>query len=170
VPVDGGNVDAESSDALDAPLLSSDVAASETGVSDDVGAPIVLDSGAQDSEAIDTTVVFLDAEVDTSVPDVAADSAADIAPNTVDAGTCLQQIVSNGYAFLPAHPCSECQDPTQPSNPDLHTQCQAMIDCLEAASCQTSSEGCWLACRNSVSGNQIATETCVAALVTAACP
>ena len=165
----GGNLDTGFSDALDAPLLGDDGAASETGTSDDGGAPIRLDTGTQDSEAIDTTVVFLDAEADTSVADVAADSAADIAPDTADAGTCLQQIISNGYAFLPANPCSQCQDTTQPSHPDLHSQCQDMIDCLVAASCQSSSNNCWLTCRNSVSGNQIATETCVAALVTAAC-
>jgi hypothetical protein len=71
----GGNVDAEASDALDAPLLSNDGPASETGASDDGGVPLLLDTGAQDSEAIDTTVVFLDAEADTSVADSAADSA-----------------------------------------------------------------------------------------------
>lgn len=171
-PVDGGgSVDAEASDALDAPLLNNDGPASdETGASSDGVVLIQIDTGAQDSEgvdsaAIDTTVVFFDAEAETSMVDAAApDMAA-----AVDAGTCLQQIVSNGYAFLPADPCSQCQDPTQPSHPDLHTQCQAMIDCLEAASCQSSSDSCWLACRNSVSGNQIATETCVVALVTAAC-
>jgi hypothetical protein len=171
VPVDGGgSIDAELIDALDAPLLSNDGAASEAGASNDGGLPILLDTGAQDSEgvdseAIDTTVVFLDAEAETAV----ADAAADFAPDTADAGTCLQQIISNGYAFLPANPCGQCQDTTQPSHPDLHTQCQGMIDCLEAASCQSSSNNCWLTCRNTVSGNQIATETCVAALVTAAC-
>ena len=171
VPVDGGgSIDAELIDALDAPLLSNDGAISETGASNDGGVPILLDTGAQDSEgvdskAIDTTVVFLDAEAETAV----ADAAADMAPDTADAGTCLQQIISNGYAFLPANPCGQCQDTTQPSHPDLHTQCQGMIDCLEAASCQNSLNNCWLTCRNAVSGNQIATETCVTALVTAAC-
>jgi hypothetical protein len=51
---------------------------SEAGASDDGGAPILLDSGAQDtesldSEAIDTMVLFLDAKADISVADAPAD-------------------------------------------------------------------------------------------------
>jgi hypothetical protein len=77
----GGSVDAEASDALDAPILNNDGAASdETGASSDGAVLIQLDTGAQDSEgvdsaAIDTTVVFFDAEAETSIVDASADSA-----------------------------------------------------------------------------------------------
>jgi len=172
-----GGVDAGATDAKDAPLSSDDGSALDAGASDDGGAPSLVDAGAQDTEsvdgnAIDTVVIFLDAEADTSVADAPADlpeldSTSDM--QLADAGTCLQQIIGNGYASSPANPCSQCKDTTQTPATDLHTQCQGMLDCLEAASCQSSSNNCWLTCRNGVSGNQIATETCVAALVTAAC-
>jgi hypothetical protein len=43
-----------------------------------------------------------------------------------------------------------------------------MIDCLDAASCTSTTANCWLTCRNS-NGISGPTETCVSALVTASC-
>jgi hypothetical protein len=170
-PVDGGgSVDAEASDALDAPLLNNDGPASdETGASSDGAVLIQLDTGAQDSEgvdsaAIDTTVVFFDAEAETSMVDAAApDMAA-----TVDAGTCLQQIVNAGYSSGAIAPCSSCHD----NSIDLTTECQDMITCLltaapSSAPC-TGSESCHTTCLNSVGGSAVV-DTCVTNLVNDAC-
>ena len=166
----GGSGDVQTSDAQDAPLPGDDGAASEAGASND--APVLLDTAAQDSEridsaTIDTTVVILDAELDTKVLDAPAQDLG--LDSSADAGTCLHQIVGNGYAFTPAAPCSQCQDITQNPPTDLHTQCQGMVDCMEAASCENPADNCFVICRNTVGGNQVATGNCVAALVAAAC-
>ena len=166
----GGSGDAQTSDAQDAPLPGDDGAPSEAGASND--APVLLDTAAQDSEridiaTIDTTVVMLDAELDTTVLDAPAkDLGLD---SSADAGTCLQQIISNGFAFPPADACSLCRDNTQSPPTDIHTQCEAMITCLNAAACQSSSNNCWSICQNTLTGNQPAAAACAAVLVTAAC-
>jgi hypothetical protein len=167
---DVGGGDEKASDAQDAPLLGDDGAAAEAGASDDGGAPL-LDTGAQDtqgldSEAIDTTMVFLDAQVDTSSADVEPDTAPDLAADKADAGNCIQQIVSNGYSFGGAQPCSACKanssDTTSPG------ECTAMIDCVEADWPACSSGACHLDCLHSVSGDGVV-DTCVTYLVHASC-
>ena len=166
----GGSVDGEASDALDAPLPGDDGASSEAGASLDGGAPVLLDTAAQDSEsldsvAIDTPAAIIDAEVDTTVVDATAQDLA----SSEDAGTCLQQIINNGFAFPTAAACSQCRDNTQNPPTDIHSQCEAMTTCLNAASCQDSSNNCWSTCQNTLTGNQPAAASCAAALVTAAC-
>jgi hypothetical protein len=161
----GGSLDAEASDALDAPILSNDGAASETGASNDGAVLIQLDTGTQDSEgvdsqAIDTTVVFLDAEAETSLVDAAADSAA----LPLDAGNCVQQIVSNGYSTAGASACSDCKE----NGSDLGSQCTAMIDCVVTHWPDCSSGSCHLDCLHNVSGDGVV-DTCVTDLVHASC-
>jgi hypothetical protein len=172
--VDAGSpvMDAMGDDAIDAPLPGLDTAPEyDVAMGEDAYVPPMLDSGsldgAMDSEAVDMTPVMLDAEVDSSVDSSTDLLDLDASPDVAaDAGSCLQQIINGGYAFAPANPCSQCQAST------LQTQCEGMIDCLEASDCPSpgSPNNCWVNCRNAVVGNQIATETCVSALVTAACP
>jgi len=174
VQLDGGrNADAETSDAQDAPLLGEDGAASEAGASHDGGTTVLLDTSAQDSErldseAIDIVAIHLDAELDTSVVDAPADSAAVLDSTLADAGTCLEQIISSGYAVSTLNACSQCKDTIQPTI-DLHTQCQDMVNCMEAASCENPADNCFFTCRNAVTLSQVDTGNCVAALVSAAC-
>ena len=79
---DGGG---GASDAIDAPLSGDDGPATETGEGDDGGVPAIVDSGeidgggldseSVDSESLDTTVVLLDAELDTQTMDMSVDIA-----------------------------------------------------------------------------------------------
>jgi hypothetical protein len=169
-PVDGGgSMDAEASDAIDAPILNNDSAASdETGASSDGAVLIQIDTGAQDSEgvdsaAIDTTVVLLDAEAETSIVDAADDSAQS---QQVDAGNCVQQIVSNGYSFAGAQACSLCKaNDSDILSPD---KCTAMIDCVETNWPACASGSCHLDCLHNVSGDGVV-DTCVTNLVHASC-
>ncbi len=179
----GGSSDGGASDAEDAPLQEGDVpAVSDDGVPGSDGGPTLVDLGVTDAEMVDAggvdvgEIVLLDAAEDASEsfdsPAAVADTAEAVDVVSVDAGplACLNQIISNGYAVTaaPTPACSSCLDP---SNQDLlETQCKGMIDCLLAASCPTSDShnNCWLTCRNGVSGNQVATETCVSALTTSA--
>jgi hypothetical protein len=188
-PVDGGGLDSGSggssdggaSDAVDAPLPEDDVpvATDDGGASTD-GSPHLVDTGATDVEIVDATrvdvgVILVDAAEDASEPvdsPAVVDTAEGVDVASIDAGplACLNEIISNGYASTGASPapCSACLDPSDQSH--LDTQCKGMIDCLLATSCPTSDShgNCWLACRNAVAGNQIATESCVSALTTAA--
>ena len=169
--LDGGaSADTESSDGQDAPLSGDDGAASEAGASYDGGTSVLLDTGAQDSESLDSVVIdtpaaIIDAEVDTPVVDAEAHDVGSLA----DAGTCLQQIINNGFAFPTAAACSLCRDSTQNPPTAIHSQCETMLTCLNAASCQSSSSNCWSTCQNTLTGNQPAAASCAAALVTAAC-
>ncbi len=176
---DGGGGEA-ASDAKDAPLLGEDGAATEAG-SEDGGAPILIDSGAQDtqgldSEAIDTTVVFLDAEIDTSsvdaptAPDLGPDSTPDVAADVADSApvSCIQQIIDAGYSSGSSDPCSSCHDNTV----SLSTECQTMITCLltsgpSSTPC-TGSGSCHTSCLNTVGGSGVL-DTCVTNLVNDAC-
>lgn len=83
-PIDGGPRDADSSDAIDAPLPGNDAADSgETGSSADGGVPVLLDSGSLDgvsldavsldTQAIDSTPVRLDADEDAMLDTAALD-------------------------------------------------------------------------------------------------
>jgi hypothetical protein len=168
--VDGGeSVDTLTSDAEDAPILGNDDATSETGASDDGGTPPVLDTGSQDTEnldsqAIDTTMVFLDAEIDTAVVDSA------LAVDTADgaAVACIQQIVNAGYSSGVIAPCSSCHD----NSIILTTQCENMITCLLTSGplsgpC-TGSGSCHTNCLNGVGGSAVV-DTCVTNLVSDAC-
>jgi hypothetical protein len=164
-----GAIDAVTSDAEDAPLLNNDGAALDAGASEG-GGPVLLDTGATDTEgvdshAIDTVAVLLDAEIDTSAMEVAAPLDASLADHPADAGNCLQQIVSNGYAFSPAPACSLCVDGTT----DVHAGCEQMINCVTAASCSNPNDNCWTQCRNTLSGNQIPPADCAHQLVVESC-
>jgi hypothetical protein len=77
---------------------------------------------------------------------------------------CVDNIKRMGYAYTAAMPCSACVE----MGTSRETACRAMIDCLDAASCTSSSSNCWLTCRNS-NGISGPTESCVSALVAAAC-
>lgn len=179
--LDGGSLDATGSDAIDAPLPGPDAPdiTVEVGSNDDGAAPPRMDSGALDTasldvNAIDTTVVLLDAQaadvesLDVEKLDLGADLAD--ASHDIAAGNCLQQIIAGGYTATADKKCSLCQN-SQPTHDSLETQCRTMVDCLNTASCpsETSPNNCWVNCRNQVSSNQIDTETCVLAMVTAVC-
>lgn len=180
---DGGSVDLRkadaiaSDDAVDAPLPGDDGGTQVDSPQEDVATVVFLDGGAVDSEGIDAAAVdvigiALDAVVDSGVDlseDLAPDAAAD---RPGDGPSCLEELVAGGYASGTAQPCSACQDTTGSPPSSLETQCKGMIDCLQAAACtaQTAPNNCWINCRNGVSGNQPATEACVAPLVAAACP
>jgi hypothetical protein len=79
-------------------------------------------------------------------------------------GNCVDNIKRMGYAYTAAMPCSACVE----MGTSREAACKAMIDCLDAASCTSSSSNCWLTCRNA-NGISGPTESCVNALVNAAC-
>jgi len=174
-------------DALDAPGPGDDGATSlDVGPGVDSGIVIVLDSGRVDSEGVDGSVVILDTSLDSTAADAPVDSPADAAADlpVVDtaaveafAGTCIEQIISNGYAFTGAPACSACVGNQTPPNP-LDTECRQMLDCLQAPpGCTkpgTPTANCWTDCLNSIPGGTAVTaptSSCVSALTTAAaCP
>jgi hypothetical protein len=171
--VDGGHLDGSGDDAIDAPMPPPDGSLDADASSPDVIGPVILDGaldqGSVDVEAVDTTVVRLDAELDTEKLDVVVDVTHLADAADVSAAACLQQIVSNGYAAGSAS-CADCKE-TNGALASLTTQCRGMVDCLVAAACVDQNGSCWLTCRNAVSGDQPATAACVSNMMTAAsCP
>ncbi len=79
-----------------------------------------------------------------------------------DAGNCITQIISDGYAAGTAAPCSACNDGNGNS---LATKCTGMLDCLVPPS----TESDFTRCLNLVGGSSRVTD-CVTALTTVACP
>ena len=163
--VDGGSVDGGGGDALDAPIGGNDAAIDSGSV--DTGTVTVVDSGALDEgmdvPSIDTTPVFLDAEIDTTVLDVGTyDGNLDTSAN------CIQQIVDNGYAsgIIPA--CSSCSD----NGTSLQSKCEGTITCLLTSNaggfCKDDTGNCRTNCLNSVGASGVVA-TCVANLVSDAC-
>jgi hypothetical protein len=192
--MDGGGSDETGSDAADAPVPGNDdVPPAEDTGSAPGDTPVLLDGSEMDTEPldaepIDTTVVLLDGASDTTMLDVIADAAEDaageVAEDTAEdgpsdvasdrpvTGNCLEQIIANSYSAGEAT-CAACKESSGLQNP-LETQCKAMVDCLQDASCTNRSNpnNCFLGCQNVVSGgSQVETGACVSALMEAAnCP
>ena len=77
-------------------------------------------------------------------------------------GNCVANIISMGYAYTGAMPCSACYDNTT----SREMKCRMMIDCLEPKyPCITGD--CFLNCLNP--GGSSVDAACVNALLNAAC-
>jgi hypothetical protein len=151
-------VDVGGSDALDAPIGGNDAAIDSGSV--DTGT-VSLDVGAVDvsvdAPAIDTSLVALDTGIDTT--------AVDLSGIDLSGASCIQRIIDNGFASGSVGPCSSCHD----NGTQLQSECEAMINCLLAASCTQNSASCHLTCKNSLSGGGVL-DTCVSNLVADSCP
>ena len=169
---DGGQApDRGGDDAIDAPLTGPDGSVSmDTATSSmDGGSAVQLDTGALDTQAVDTMVVLLDAEIDTTPMDVAAldapaDAAGlDMAADMADAAaSCVAQIVANGYAYTGVAACSACSE----NGNSVEQKCKDMIDCVSTN--YPCSGNCHSTCLNSAQGDGVV-DTCVTNLVTTAC-
>jgi hypothetical protein len=104
--------------------------------------------------------------VDTKVADAPADSATVLDSGSVDAGNCVQQIVSNGYSFAGAPPCSDCK--ANSSDQVSPGRCVNMLNCVETNWPACSTGSCHLDCKNSVAADGVV-DTCVTDLVHASC-
>jgi hypothetical protein len=93
--------------------------------------------------------------------DVGRDSGPDRGRADSSAGTCINQLISNGYAAGSAPTCRQCME----NGISLEAKCQAMIDCL-APPC---TKACTTYCQNSAQADGVVS-SCVSALTQAACP
>jgi hypothetical protein len=79
------------------------------------------------------------------------------------ASNCVGAIQAGGYAFAGVAPCSDCHD----NSLSLADKCVGMVDCMAASWPCTGN--CATMCLNSVGGSG-PVNSCVSALISAACP